>query len=79
MTDEEREYREAMTWLERQLGTIHDQVQLVAERLGNGAMLSYPAEHRNPELFELHQKLTLRTDEIIDRMQSLHKAFNQSR
>jgi hypothetical protein len=77
VNEDDRVYHEEMEWLGRQLTTIHGQVQHVADRLRDGAILRYPDAYHNAELFDMHHKLTQRSEEIIDRMQALHKLFNE--
>ncbi|MAN75997.1 MAG: hypothetical protein CML24_02055 [Rhizobiales bacterium] len=72
----EDEYRREMQALQGMLEGINDSIDVVAGRLRNGAVLSYPGEYKNSELFEIHEKLTARVDAILDKMQDLHKAFN---
>lgn len=77
MDDVERKYRDDMQWLEAQLAGIDKQIKVIAERIENGAILAYPQSFSDAELSSIQAHLTKRTDEILDAMMTIHKAFNE--
>ncbi len=73
----EDEYKKEMDILWGMLEGVNKNVDYVSQRLANGALLSSPREYKNPELFAIHEKLTDRASQILDKLQDLHKQFNR--
>lgn len=76
---EEPEFEAQMKFLNQALQNINKQIDAIAERTANGAMLSYPKEYRNPELFDLQKQCTDNVDHILNRMQQLQTDFFKAR
>lgn len=66
-----------MKYLQTALENIDKQLDDVAQRMANGALLAYPGEYRNPELFDLQKQCTDRVDLILDRIQKLQDNFRK--
>nr|WP_321981819.1 hypothetical protein [uncultured Cohaesibacter sp.] len=69
------EYQRQMEFLEKELKNIDDTLDTIIKRTTNGALLSYPNEFRDEELFSLQERCTKRADDIINRMQELQAIF----
>lgn len=76
MDARELQYRKDLEWLTTMLKNVGDQIQAIADRFGDGAMLTYPEPYKNAELSQKHAELTAKSDEIVNKMQALHKRFN---
>lgn len=71
MTDEEAEYLNKMRYYNDQLTSLHNRIQMVADRLGNGARMSYPNPYKNAELFELQDRLLKESELVLTEMERL--------
>lgn len=69
-------YKEEIESLEQMLEGVWDIIGQIAKRMENRALLTYPNEADVSDLNDIHERLTNKAQEIIDKMQSLHKEFN---
>lgn len=65
--------RDEMNKLERMLQGVDKNIDFIAERMANKAILSYPNEASDDGLGEIHARLTELADKIIDKMEQVHK------
>ncbi|WP_321447317.1 hypothetical protein [uncultured Cohaesibacter sp.] len=69
------EYQRQMEILEEELKNVDNKLNTIIERTTNGALLSYPNEFRDEELFALQERCTKCADDIVNRMQELQAIF----
>ena len=77
MDDDEKAFadRNDLTWLEGRLADVDKQLQIIADRYANGAMLVYPHAYSNADLERSRRTLLARSEEILKKMEELHKAL----
>ncbi len=71
MTDDE--IRQEMDFLQKMLGTWHEQINAIANREANGAILQYPIPYENAELAQAKEKLIKKSAAVIEILQDLHR------
>ncbi len=62
-----------MNKLEGMLQGVDKNIDFIAERMANKAILSYPNEVGDDGLGEIHARLTQLADKIINNMEHVHK------
>lgn len=62
-----------LEFLERVLNNVSRELQDVADRFAEGAMLRYPGEFKDKELSSRRENLVKKADEVVEKMAALHK------
>ncbi|THD35725.1 MAG: hypothetical protein E7773_10280 [Sphingomonas sp.] len=61
-----------MDILDGMLGVAHRQIQAIANREVNGALMAYPGEFSDPQLDEAKQRLIERSEKLNEAISDLH-------
>lgn len=72
----EEEYEAEMKWLDEMSLNTTRSMALIAERIKNGVILSYPLSYSDSELDELYEKFLKKDDDILKKKESLYKEFH---
>jgi hypothetical protein len=78
MNDEYRNYMMESKILEDAMESVDNKLQKVVERFKNNGALSYPNESINFELNASYKRLIRRSEEILEKLRSVHRSFNSN-
>ncbi|MDN7458579.1 hypothetical protein [Burkholderia cenocepacia] len=69
----EDEIRQRLDLLDQLVGSMHNQIDAMAAREAAATVAQYPIPYSNPALTGAKNRLIVRSSELIERMQELHK------
>ncbi len=68
----ENEIRREMDFLEKMLGSWHNQINAIAQREANATIFQHPVPYENRDLQEAKENLIKKSSEVLEILKKLH-------